>query len=95
MMTATQLALWYSPIGLASAAAGLVLGAKDLTVIVGPLLRYVLTVVAASLVHGLVTLPCLYYFLARRPLGPFAFHLMRSVTVALGTASRYKRLKGN
>lgn len=74
--------------GLFSIAIGLVLAAGDMWAAVGELLMYVMVVLGAMGIHGLLTLPMLYLALARKNLGPLLRHLLYPLAFAMGTASR-------
>ncbi|CAG0884480.1 unnamed protein product [Cyprideis torosa] len=87
MMTITSWVIYISPIGVASLCAGQVLEMDDLSVIVGQLGMYFLTVLTGILIHGLITLPALYVIVTREMPFTFMLNMMEAIMTAFGTSS--------
>ncbi|CAN7937371.1 unnamed protein product [Ixodes hexagonus] len=88
MMTVTYIVMWCAPLGLLSTTIGMVLSPVDMASTINDMIMYFMTALIALLVHGLVTMPCLYMALSQRHLGPFFFFFTHPLAVAFGSASR-------
>ncbi|XP_049522570.1 excitatory amino acid transporter [Dermacentor silvarum] len=87
LVTATHMLLWFGPVGLCSITMKLVLEAKGLEVLTHDLSMYILTFVAATVLHGLLVLPAFYLVLTRGRLGPLFRNMVQPISVALGLSS--------
>ncbi|KAG0432338.1 hypothetical protein HPB47_020918, partial [Ixodes persulcatus] len=87
LMTASYVVMWYSPVGICSVTAGLIVASGNLEAIVGPLFAFVLAVAVALALHALATMPGLLLVFWRRPLVPFLYHVTFPLAVAFGTSS--------
>lgn len=78
----------YSPIGIMCLIAGKIMSIINLGATAQTLGLYVVTVMLGLSIHGILTLPTMYWFLTRQNPGAFFRGMMQAWVTALGTASR-------
>lgn len=87
MMIITNGVIWLSPIGVLFLVASKIVEMDDLAVIAGQVGLYTATVLVGLAIHGLVTLPVLYFFFVRRLPFTFMGNMMQAIATAFGTSS--------
>ncbi|XP_075742818.1 putative sodium-dependent excitatory amino acid transporter glt-3 [Rhipicephalus microplus] len=87
LVTATHMLMWFAPVGLCSITMALVLRTRDLQILTGDLSLYIITFLAATILHGLVVLPGLYLAITKGKLGSFFRNMIQPISMALGLAS--------
>ncbi|MCW8132015.1 MAG: dicarboxylate/amino acid:cation symporter [Planctomycetota bacterium] len=90
LMTFVQMVIWFAPIGIMGLVAERIGISGGFEAIEGELKRlfwYALTVVIGLLIHGVVTLPCLLYFIGRKNPIKYAIGMSEALLTAFTTAS--------
>lgn len=87
MMIITNAVIWLSPIGVLFLVASKIVEMDDLAVIAGQVGLYTVTVLVGLFIHGLITLPLLYFFFVRRLPFTFMGNMMQAIATAFGTSS--------
>lgn len=70
--------------------AGKIMSINNLAATAQMLGLYMVTVVLGLLIHAIITLPTIFWFLTRQNPGVFFKGMMQAWITALGTASRYQ-----
>ncbi|XP_066599670.1 excitatory amino acid transporter-like [Prorops nasuta] len=79
--------IWYSPFGIMCLIAGKIMSIANLAATAKMLGLYMVTVILGLLVHALITLPVIFYFLTRKNPAVFFRGMLQAWVTALGTAS--------
>ncbi|CAK8683923.1 unnamed protein product [Clavelina lepadiformis] len=79
--------IWYSPIGICSLIAGNLVKMGSLSDLIETLGLYMLTVIVGLTIHGLITLPLIFYIVTRTNAYRFYAGVFQAWLTALGTAS--------
>ncbi|XP_043524116.1 excitatory amino acid transporter-like [Frieseomelitta varia] len=79
--------MWYSPFGIMCLIAGKIMSINNLAATAQMLGLYMVTVVLGLLIHAIITLPTIFWFLTRQNPGVFFKGMMQAWITALGTAS--------
>nr|XP_042906371.1 excitatory amino acid transporter isoform X2 [Parasteatoda tepidariorum]XP_042906372.1 excitatory amino acid transporter isoform X2 [Parasteatoda tepidariorum]XP_042906374.1 excitatory amino acid transporter isoform X3 [Parasteatoda tepidariorum] len=87
VMRIVYLIMWYSPFGIMSLIVGKIMSIADLALTAQQLGLYMLTVIIGLLIHGIITLPGLYFFITRKNPLTFFRGMLQAWVTALGTAS--------
>ncbi|GIY23699.1 hypothetical protein CDAR_529811 [Caerostris darwini] len=87
VMRIVYLIMWYSPFGIMSLIVGKIMSIADLAVTAQQLGLYMITVILGLLIHGVITLPGLYFLITRKNPWTFFQGMMQAWVTALGTAS--------
>ncbi|XP_054706096.1 excitatory amino acid transporter-like [Uloborus diversus] len=87
VMRIVYLIMWYSPIGIMSLIVGKIMSIADLALTAQQLGMYMLTVIIGLLIHGVITLPGLYFLITRKNPLTFFQGMLQAWVTALGTAS--------
>ncbi|XP_035215700.1 excitatory amino acid transporter-like [Stegodyphus dumicola] len=87
VMRIVYLIMWYSPFGIMSLIVGKIMSIEDLAVTAQQLGLYMLTVIVGLLMHGIITLPGIYFLITRKNPWPFFQGMLQAWVTALGTAS--------
>ncbi|XP_078416170.1 excitatory amino acid transporter 1-like isoform X1 [Cetorhinus maximus] len=87
IMQLVSVSMWYAPVGILFLIAGKIVEMEDMTVVGGQLGMYTITVIVGLLIHALIVLPLLYFFITHK--NPFVFigGLVQALVTALGTSS--------
>ena len=78
----------YTPFGIMSLLIGQIAEIENVQEAVKMLGMYVVTNVACCLIHGLITLPTLYYLFTRKSPVQFYMGIMQALVTPFGTCSR-------
>lgn len=78
----------YSPFGIMSLIVGKIMSIADLALTAQQLGLYMLTVIIGLLIHGVITLPVIYFAITRKNPWTFFRGMLQAWVTALGTASR-------
>ncbi|XP_032451771.1 excitatory amino acid transporter isoform X1 [Nasonia vitripennis] len=87
MKFVSLIVMWYSPFGIMCIIAGKIMSISNLAATGQMLGLYMLTVVLGLLVHGVITLPLIYWLITRRNPAVFFKGIMQAWITAAGTAS--------
>ncbi|XP_020651333.1 excitatory amino acid transporter 1 [Pogona vitticeps] len=87
IMRLVALIMWYAPLGILFLIAGKIVEMEDMGVIGGQLAMYTVTVIIGLLIHAVIVLPLLYFFITRRNPWVFIGGLLQALITALGTSS--------
>ncbi|KAF8792784.1 Excitatory amino acid transporter 2 like protein [Argiope bruennichi] len=87
VMKIVYLIMWYSPFGIMSLIVGKIMSIADLALTAQQLGLYMLTVIVGLLIHGVITLPGLYFLITRKNPWTFFQGMLQAWVTALGTAS--------
>lgn len=79
--------MWYSPFGIMCLIAGKIMSITNLAATAQMLGLYMITVILGLLIHGVITLPTIYWLLTRQNPAVFFKGMMQAWLTALGTAS--------
>lgn len=88
MMKITGWVVSISPIGIFFLTVSKILSIADLSVLVGKLGLYLLTVIGGILFHGFVVLPAIFYVFTRKNPYKFIVGMGQALATAFGTGSR-------
>ncbi|KAL4235642.1 Excitatory amino acid transporter 3 [Mactra antiquata] len=86
-MQLVKLAIWYSPIGIMCLIAANVVDMDDPAKTFQQLLYYFLTVMAGLFIHGVVTLPLIYFLFVRQNPFSYLYGVFEAIVTAIATAS--------
>uniref|UniRef100_A0A8D0G6C7 Amino acid transporter n=1 Tax=Sphenodon punctatus TaxID=8508 RepID=A0A8D0G6C7_SPHPU len=87
IMRLVALIMWYAPLGILFLIAGKIVEMEDMGVIGGQLAMYTITVVIGLLIHAIIVLPLIYFFITRKNPWVFIGGLLQALITALGTSS--------
>uniref|UniRef100_T1JB98 Amino acid transporter n=1 Tax=Strigamia maritima TaxID=126957 RepID=T1JB98_STRMM len=87
IMRIVGIVMWYSPIGIMFLIIGKIMSIKHMGETAGLLGMYMVTVITGLLIHGLITLPLVFFLITRRNPAKFFYGMLYAWVTALGTAS--------
>ncbi|CAH1401948.1 unnamed protein product [Nezara viridula] len=87
IMSLVSFVMWFSPFGIMCLISGKIMGIENLVTTAQQLGMYMITVILGLLVHALLTLPGIYFFLTRKNPAVFFRGMLQAWVTALGTAS--------
>lgn len=87
MKLVTIVVVWYSPFGIMCLIAGKIMSITNLAATAQMLGLYMVTVVLGLMIHAIITLPSIYWFMTRKNPAVFFRGMMQAWVTALGTAS--------
>ncbi|KOC64919.1 Excitatory amino acid transporter 2 [Habropoda laboriosa] len=87
MKLVSLIVMWYSPFGIMCLIAGKIMSINNLAATAQMLGLYMLTVVLGLLIHSIITLPMIFWFITRQNPAVFFRGMMQAWVTALGTAS--------
>ncbi|CAK9819317.1 Excitatory amino acid transporter 2 [Anthophora plagiata] len=87
MKFVSMIVMWYSPFGIMCLIAGKIMSINNLAATAQMLGLYMLTVILGLLIHAIITLPAIFWFLTRQNPAVFFRGMMQAWVTALGTAS--------
>ncbi|CAK9804487.1 Excitatory amino acid transporter 2 [Anthophora quadrimaculata] len=87
MKFVSMIVMWYSPFGIMCLIAGKIMSINNLAATAQMLGLYMLTVILGLLIHAIITLPTIFWFLTRQNPAVFFRGMMQAWVTALGTAS--------
>ncbi|XP_054439920.1 excitatory amino acid transporter 1 [Pteronotus mesoamericanus] len=87
IMRLVAVIMWYAPLGILFLIAGKIVEMEDMGVIGGQLAMYTMTVIVGLLIHAVIVLPLLYFFVTRKNPWVFIAGLLQALVTALGTSS--------
>ncbi|CAL1689240.1 unnamed protein product [Lasius platythorax] len=79
--------IWYSPFGIMCLIAGKIMSIANLAATAQMLGLYMVTVILGLMIHAIITLPMIYWFITRKNPAVFFRGMMQAWVTALGTAS--------
>ncbi|XP_032680350.1 excitatory amino acid transporter-like [Odontomachus brunneus] len=87
MKLVTIVVVWYSPFGIMCLIAGKIMSITNLAATAQMLGLYMVTVILGLMIHAIITLPLIYWFMTRKNPAIFFRGMMQAWVTALGTAS--------
>ncbi|XP_011502212.1 PREDICTED: excitatory amino acid transporter-like [Ceratosolen solmsi marchali] len=87
MKLVSLIVMWYSPIGIMCLIAGKIMSIANLIATAQMLGLYMITVVLGLLIHGIITLPLIFWIVTRQNPAVFFKGIMQAWLTAMGTAS--------
>ncbi|XP_070158681.1 excitatory amino acid transporter 2 [Polyergus mexicanus] len=87
MKLVTIVVVWYSPFGIMCLIAGKIMSIANLAATAQMLGLYMVTVILGLMIHAIITLPTIYWFITRKNPAVFFRGMMQAWVTALGTAS--------
>ncbi|XP_050457359.1 excitatory amino acid transporter-like [Cataglyphis hispanica] len=87
MKLVTIIVVWYSPFGIMCLIAGKIMSIANLAATAQMLGLYMVTVILGLMIHAIITLPMIYWFMTRKNPAVFFRGMMQAWVTALGTAS--------
>jgi solute carrier family 1 (high affinity glutamate transporter) protein 2 len=87
VMRIVVIVMWYSPFGIMCLIAGKLMAIKDLALTAQQLGMYMVTVITGLAIHGIITLPLLYFVITRKNPATYFMGMLQAWMTALGTAS--------
>ncbi|XP_029674740.1 excitatory amino acid transporter-like [Formica exsecta] len=87
MKLVTIIVVWYSPFGIMCLIAGKIMSIANLAATAQMLGLYMVTVILGLMIHAIITLPTIYWFITRKNPAVFFRGMMQAWVTALGTAS--------
>ncbi|KAL6426490.1 hypothetical protein ACFW04_009143 [Cataglyphis niger] len=87
MKLVTIIVVWYSPFGIMCLIAGKIMSIANLAATAQMLGLYMVTVILGLMIHAIITLPMIYWFITRKNPAVFFRGMMQAWVTALGTAS--------
>lgn len=87
VMEMVKIIMWYAPVGIMFLVIGKLMEIEDLAFTAQQLGMYMLTVIAGLLIHGIITLPLIYFVITRKNPAKFFQGMLQAWVTALGTAS--------
>ncbi|XP_072746518.1 excitatory amino acid transporter 2 [Anoplolepis gracilipes] len=87
MKLVTIVVVWYSPFGIMCLIAGKIMSITNLAATAQMLGLYMVTVILGLMIHAIITLPLIYWFMTRKNPAVFFRGMMQAWVTALGTAS--------
>ncbi|XP_012530397.1 excitatory amino acid transporter [Monomorium pharaonis] len=87
MKLVTIVVVWYSPFGIMCLIAGKIMSITNLAATAQMLGLYMVTVILGLMIHAIITLPLIYWFITRKNPAVFFRGMMQAWITALGTAS--------
>ena len=87
MKLVSIIVMWYSPFGIMCLIAGKIMSINNLAATAQMLGLYMVTVIVGLLIHAIITLPAIFWFLTRQNPAVFFRGMMQAWVTALGTAS--------
>ncbi|XP_060818337.1 excitatory amino acid transporter-like [Bombus pascuorum] len=79
--------VWFSPFGIMCLIAGKIMSINNLTATAQMLGLYMVTVIVGLLIHAIITMPAIFWFITRQNPAVFFKGMMQAWITALGTAS--------
>lgn len=87
MKLVTIVVVWYAPFGIMCLIAGKIMSISNLAATAQMLGLYMVTVVLGLMIHAIITLPSIYWFITRKNPVVFFRGMLQAWVTALGTAS--------
>uniref|UniRef100_A0A8C6CQM4 Amino acid transporter n=1 Tax=Moschus moschiferus TaxID=68415 RepID=A0A8C6CQM4_MOSMO len=79
--------MWYAPVGILFLVAGKIVEMEDVGLLFASLGKYILCCLLGHAIHGLLTLPLIYFLFARKNPYHFLWGIMTPLATAFGTSS--------
>ncbi|CAL1545023.1 unnamed protein product [Lymnaea stagnalis] len=86
-MCLINIVIWYTPVGIIFLIASKFILTKDIGGVLNDMGMYMATVLGGLAIHGMVTLPTLYFIFTRKNPVTFAVNMSKALCTAWGTAS--------